>query len=120
MKRLEIMNQSPPQHDATIQVVAERINSLHEDVTELRDTMKESVREMSQAIQTLVRLEEKQLTLNQTAEDTKKNFKELEARVDALEKEQPETKRIVSWGYRAVWAAVVAVAVFAAKAVGLM
>ena len=114
------MNQSPPQRDATIQVVAERINSLHEDVTELRDTMKESVREMSQAIQTLVRLEEKQLTLNQTAEETKKNFKELEARVDALEKEQPETKRIVSWGYRAVWTAVVAVAVFAAKAVGLM
>ena len=69
------MNRSPPQHDATIQVAAERINSLHEDVTELRDTMKESVREMSQAIQTLVRLEEKQLALNSTAEETKKNFK---------------------------------------------
>ncbi len=114
------MNQSPPQHDATIQVVAERINSLHEDVTELRDTMKESVREMSQAIQTLVRLEEKQLNLNQTAEDTKKNFKELEARVDALEKEQPETKRIVGYGYKVMWLAVAAVIGFIAKAVGLM
>ena len=117
-QRAQQMN--PPQNDATIQVVAERINSLHEDVTDLRCTMKESVREMSHAIQTLVRLEEKQLSLNLTAEETKKNFKELEVRVDALEKEQPETQRIVAWGYRAVWASVVAVAVFAAKAVGLM
>ena len=114
------MNQSPPQHDATIQVVAERINSLHEDVTELRDTMKESVREMSHAIQTLVRLEEKQLALNSTAEETKKNFKELEARVDALEKEQPETKRIVGLAYKSLWMAAVAAVSFIAKAVGLI
>ena len=114
------MNQSPPQHDATIQVVAERINSLHEDVTELRDTMKESVREMSRAIQTLVRLEEKQLALNSTAEETKKNFKELEARLDALEKEQPETKRIVGLAYKALWMAAVAAISFIAKAVGLI
>ena len=113
------MNQSPPQHDATIQVVAERINSLHEDVTELRDTMKESVREMSQAIQTLVRLEEKQLSLNQTAEETKKNFKELEARVDALEKEQPMNKQVVDWVLRAVYAVVAAAAMAAAKLLGL-
>ncbi len=110
----------PPQNEATIHVVAERINALHEDVTDLRYTLKESVKEMSQAIQTLVRLEEKQFALNRTAEETKENFKVLEARVDALEKEQPETKRIVSWGYKAVWAAVIAVAVFAAKSVGLM
>ena len=110
----------PPQNEATIHVVAERINALHEDVTDLRYTLKESVKEMSQAIQTLVRLEEKQFALNRTAEETKENFKVLEARVDALEKEQPETKRIVSWGYKAVWAAVIAVAMFAAKSVGLM
>ncbi len=113
------MNQSPPQHDATIQVVAERINSLHEDVTELRDTMKESVREMSHAIQTLVRLEEKQLALNSTAEETKKNFKELEARVDALEKEQPMNKQVVDWVLRAVYAVVAAAAMAAAKLLGL-
>ena len=114
------MNQNPPQHGVTIQVVAERINSLHEDVTELRDTMKESVREMSQAIQTLVRLEEKQLALNLTAEEAKKNFKELEDRVDALEKEQPETQRIVDYAYKVMWVAVAAVLGFIAKAVGLV
>lgn len=113
------MNTNPPQHDATIQVVAERINSLHEDVTELRDTMKESVREMSQAIQTLVRLEEKQLALNQTAEETKQNFKSLESRVDALEREQPMTKQVVSWVMKGVYAIVAAAAMFVAKMLGL-
>ena len=75
---------------------------------------------MSQAIQTLVRLEEKQLALNSTAEETKKNFKELEARVDALEKEQPETKRIVGLAYKALWTAAAAAISFIAKAVGLI
>ena len=114
------MNQNPPQRDETLQVVAERINSLHEDVTELRDTMKESVREMSQAIQALVRLEERQLALNLTANETKKNFKELEVRVDALEKEQPETQRIVDYAYKVMWLAVAAVLGFIAKTVGLI
>lgn len=110
---------NPPQHDATIQVVAERINSLHEDVTELRDTMKESVREMSQAIQTLVRLEEKQLNLNQTAEETKRNFKELETRVDALEKDQPMQKQVTKWVIGAVGSIVLAAASFVAKMLGI-
>ena len=109
-----------PQDNATIQVVAERINSLHEDVTDLRYTMKESVKEMSQAIQTLVRLEERQMNLNQSNEEIKKSFVALEARVDALEKEQPETRRVVSWMYKAVWGAVVVVAGFIAKFVGLI
>lgn len=113
------MSSNPPQNDATIQVVAERINSLHDSVDELRSTMRESVKEMSQAIQTLVRLEEKQLTLNQTAEETKKDFKALEARVDALEKEQPMTKQITKWVLAAVWGIVATSAMFAAKLLGI-
>ena len=106
--------------DATIQVVAERINSLHEDVTELRDTMKESVREMSSAIQALVRLEERQFNLNQASEQLRKDYAALESRVDSLEKDQPDTKRIVTWAYRATWAALAVVGGFILKAVGLM
>lgn len=115
----ENLNQKQPTNQATIQVVAERINSLHEDVTELRDTMKESVKEMSQAIQTLVRLEEKQLALNQTAEETKQKFNTLESRVDILEKDQPELKRMKDWFYKGVFALVGAVGLFILKFVGL-
>ena len=49
--------------DATIQVIAERISSLHEDVTDLRNDMRESYKEMSEAIKSLVRLEERQMNL---------------------------------------------------------
>ena len=118
---------NPPQNDATIQVIAERINSMQNDVSDLRDTMRDSMEKMSIAITKLVQMEERQLFMNQsydrlsnTLDKMNEKCEKIEARVDALEKEQPETKRIVSWGYRAVWAAVVAVAVFAAKAVGLM
>ena len=45
--------------DATIQVIAERISSLHVDVTDLRNDMQERYKEMSEAIKSLIRLEEK-------------------------------------------------------------
>lgn len=111
---------NPPQNDATIQVVAERISSLHEDVTDLRNDMRESYKEMSEAIKSLIRLEEKQMTLYSSYEELKKSQADQEKRLDALEKEQPETKRIVGYAYKAMWAAVAAVAAFAAKALGLM
>ena len=111
---------SPPQRNsATIQVVAERINSLHEDVTDLRFTMQESVKEMSHAIQTLVRLEERQLNLNQTAEETKQNFKLLEARVDVLEKEQPMNRQVTKWVMGAVGSIVAVSAMIVAKMLGI-
>lgn len=113
-------NMSPPQRNsATIQVVAERINSLHEDVTDLRFTMQESVKEMSHAIQTLVRLEERQLNLNQTAEETKQNFKLLEARVDVLEKEQPMNRQVTKWVMGAVGSIVAVSAMIVAKMLGI-
>ena len=49
--------------DATIQVIAGRISSLHGDVTDLRNDMRESYKEMSEAIKSLIRLEEKQMNL---------------------------------------------------------
>ena len=36
--------------DATVQVIAERISALHGDVTDLRNDMRESYKEMSEAI----------------------------------------------------------------------
>lgn len=114
------MNTSPPQNDATIQVVAERISSLHEDVTYLRNDMRESYKEMSEAIKSLIRLKEKQMTLYVSYEELKKNQTEQERRIDALEKQQPETQRVIAWAYRAIWGAAVTIAVFVAKSVGIM
>lgn len=109
-----------PQDNATIQVVAERINSLHSDVTDLRNDMRESYKEMSEAIKSLIRLEEKQLNLYIHYEEIKKEQALQEKRIDALEKEQPETKRIVGLAYKALWMAAVAAISFIAKTVGLI
>lgn len=114
------MNTSPPQNDATIQVVAERISSLHEDVTYLRNDMRESYKEMSEAIKSLIRLEEKQMTLYGSYEELKKSQTEQERRIDALEKQQPDTQRVIAWAYKAIWGAAVTIAVFVAKSVGIM
>ena len=124
-QRAQQMN--PPQNDATIQVIAERINSMQNDVSDLRDTMRDSMEKMSIAITKLVQMEERQLFMNQsydrlsnTLDKMNEKCEKTEARVDALEKEQPETKRIVGLAYKALWMAAVAAVSFIAKAVGLI
>ena len=131
-KRYEISQQraqqmNPPQNDATTQVIAERINSMQNDVSDLRDTMRDSMEKMSIAITKLVQMEERQLFMNQsydrlnnTLDKMNEKCEKTEARVDALEKEQPETKRIVGLAYKALWMAAVAAVSFIAKAVGLI
>lgn len=113
--------------DATIQVIAERINSMQSDVSDLRDTMRDSMKEMSAAVTKLVQMEERQIFMNQsqdrltTALDKmQEKAEKLESRVDALEKEQPLTKQAVTWIYAAVWSVVGAAALFAAKFFGIM
>lgn len=89
--------------------------------------MKDSMEKMSTAVTQLVKIEERQIYMNQsydrlgqTLDKMQEKSDKLEARVDALEKEQPETKRIVGWAYKMVWSAVVVVAGFVAKFVGLI
>ena len=80
----------------------------------------ESYKEMSEAIKSLIRLEEKQMNLYSHYEEIKKEQTLQEKRLDALEKEQPETKRIVGLAYKAMWMAAVAAVSFIAKTVGLI
>lgn len=112
--------------DATIQVIAERINSMQNDVSDLRDTMRDSMERMSVAVTKLVQMEERQLHMNQSYErlnitlDKMNNKSEkLEERIDTLERDQPMTKQVVDWAMRAVYAIVAAAAMFVAKMLGL-
>lgn len=112
--------------DATIQVIAERINSMQNDVSDLRDTMRDSMEKMSIAITKLVQMEERQLFMNQsydrlsnTLDKMNEKCEKIEVRVDALEKEQPMNKQVVDWVLRAVYAIVAAAAMFVAKMLGL-
>lgn len=110
-----------------MQMVAERIGLLHEDISELKDSMKESMREMAVAVNKLVQVETRQEAINQSymqvrtqlEKETEKR-EQLESRVDSIEREQPMTKQVVRWVLYAMGAIVVAAATFVAKAVGFM
>lgn len=115
------------QDDATMQVIAERINALHTDVNDLRYAMKDSMREMATAVTKLVVIEERQIHMNQSYDRLSNALEKcnasnavLEKRIDTIEKEQPLTKQVTSWVMRGVWAVVTAAAIFVAKTIGVM
>ena len=110
-----------------MQAVAERIGLLHDDISELKDSMKESMREMAVAVNKLVQVETRQEAINQAymqvrtqlEKETEKR-EQLESRIDSIEREQPLTKQVVRWVLYTMGAIVVAAATFVAKAVGFM
>ena len=115
------------QDDVTVKVIADRIDNLNDHISDLRDSMKESIREMAIAVNKLVAVETRQEAINQayvqvTSQLEKEIVKRenLENRVDALEKDQPMTKQVVSWIMWGVGSIVVAAVTFIAKAVGFM
>ena len=117
----------PPDDTAAIHLIADRINSLHNDVGDLRVNMIESMKEMTAAITRLAVFDERQLQMNQSYERLNKSLEKheeqhekLELRVDELEKQAPMTKQITTWVITGVGAIVGLVGMFAAKALGLM
>lgn len=113
--------------DTGMQIVAERISLLHEDISELKDSMKESMREMAVAVNKLVQVETRQEAINQSylqvsnqLEKENEKREKLEERVDAIEREQPMMKQVVHWAMYAVGAICLAAATFVGKAVGFM
>lgn len=113
--------------DANMQIVSERLGYLVEDIGELKDSMKGSMREMAAAVNKLVQVETRQEAINQAyiqisnqLEKEVDKREKLENRVDALEKEQPMTKQVVKWVLYLAGAVVIAAATFVGKAVGFM
>ena len=122
-----MQQETKKQDDTAIRLIADRINALHGDVGDLRDTMVESMKEMTAAITKLAIYDEKQMQMNQSYERLSKmqdkheeHHEKLEARIDELEKQAPMTKQVVTWTISAVGGIVMLVGAFAAKALGLM
>ena len=67
------------------------------------------------------------MALSQTSESIREDIKlqseeirKIDARLDAVEKRQPLNDMVTGWITKAVWGAVVLLAMFAAKFMGLM
>lgn len=113
--------------DLGMKLIIERLSLLHEDVSDLRDDTKASMKEMANAVTKLVLIEERQTQMNEAyrnftnqLEKSEIRTNTLEARIDLLEKEQPMTKQVVNWVIYAVGAIVVASCTYLLKALGFM
>lgn len=113
--------------DVTVQVIAERIDNLNDHISDLRDSMRDSMQKMTNAVEKLVRIEEGQMHMMQAHERLalqldkhEDRCRELEMRVDSLEKDVPMNALIRKWFLSAIWGIVGLVGMFAAKFMGLM
>jgi archaellum component FlaC len=80
--------------DPTVQVIAERVNSIQDDVTELKVSLKDSMREISAALNKLVQIEAQNSLRDKQHDTVEREFREykqltskIENRIDTVEKE---------------------------------
>lgn len=99
-----------------IQVIASRLDNLHEDVNGMRDVL----RELASAVTKLAVIEERQTQSAQALERAFKVLEKVETRLDTIEKSQPLQQQTTDWVKAGVWAAVCVVALFIAKKAGLV
>lgn len=110
-----------------IEVVATRLDALHEDMQDL----KTSQREMTSAFQKLLvieeRLEERQTAASASLErafvaldKTSNDVYAVEKRVDSLERDAPMQKQTSNWVVSAVWGAAILAVTIIAKKIGII
>ena len=125
--KMQEHNNQRRKNDVATQHVLDRLSLMHEDIGDMKVSMRDSMKEVASAINKLVALETTQGSIIQTYERMSKQFEKevekrekLEERIDTLEKELPMTKQVQSWVTKALWGCAVAVAMFAAKFIGLI
>ena len=113
--------------DTTVKIVADRLQSLHQDVNELKDSMRESMKEMSSAVTKLVLLEERNTQTVRLIEramkeldDQKTEHNKLVDKVNNLAEQAPlnrQTNRMID---ALIYAVVGGVLMFIGKQVGIV
>lgn len=110
-----------------LQIVAERLTSLHADMTDMKDTVKESMKDVSQALTKLVQLEERDANRNASIERIFKQTEKYQDQVDKLtqrvvdlEIQAPANKQTFNWVSSVLYGLAGLAAMFIAKQVGLI
>lgn len=108
-------------------MMADRLSSIHSDMGELKQDLRESLKDIRDAMNQLVRIEERLSSTTQNYErlvkendKMKEIYVELEHRLDNIEKDMPQTKQVVKWFMTAVWSAAAAAVYFVAKMTGIV
>ena len=113
--------------DVSMQLVIDRIGLLHSDISELKGDVSGSLKDISTALTALVVLDQKQAHQNDNMQRIERELdrskiatSELEDRIDTLEKEQPMTTQVVTWGMYFIGAVALAGFTFVGKATGFL
>lgn len=113
--------------DTTVKIVADRLQSLHQDVNELKDSMRESMKEMSSAVTKLVLLEERNTQTVRLIEramkeldDQKVEHNKLVDKVNNLAEQAPLNRQTNRMLDALIYAVVGGVLMFIGKQVGIV
>ena len=113
--------------DTTVKIVADRLQSLHEDVNELKDSMRESMKEMSSAVTKLVLLEERNTETVRLIEramkeldDQKVEHNKLADKVNSLAEQAPLNRQTNRMLDALIYTVVGGVLMFIGKKLGLV
>lgn len=102
--------------DPAQQILSARLETLHEDVGEIRTAL----RELTSAVTKLALIEERQAQAAAAQERAFKALDNVERRVTEIEKRLPEVTRNSIWMDRAVMATCGAALMYVAKSTGLL
>jgi chromosome segregation ATPase len=108
------------ENGTNIQVVLERISGLHSDVNELKESTKDSMKEIAQAINRLVSIEERQQNNHEATTRLLLQIEKLDQRVQAIERDEGVKKLTSRWTIAAVWGVVTVAAGYCAKVLGIL
>lgn len=106
--------------DLSFQVVIDRLTNLHDDVNDLKESTRDSMKEIASAITKLVLLEERQSNTNDNFSRVVQQLDGIQKRVEELEKQEPLQKLTSKWFMSVVWTAATAAVYFVAKFTGLV
>ena len=106
--------------DLSFQVVIDRLTNLHDDVNDLKESTRDSMKEIASAITKLVLLEERQSNTNDNFSRVVLQLDGIQKRVEELEKQEPLQKLTSKYVMSAVWAAATAAVYLLAKFLGLI
>jgi len=88
--------------DVNIQVVIDRLTNLHDDVNDLKESTRDSMKEIANAITKLVLLEERQSHTNDNFSRVVNQLDNIQRRVEELEKQEPIQRLTSKWMMTAI------------------
>ena len=115
------------QEDITAKLIVSRLDSIHQDLSEIRTSVRDSLKETREAVTKLGALETSYMAMSHSFDRLERRVdkegedrKDLERRIDTLEKDVPLQKQIHKWILSAIWGAALGAVGFVAKSVGLI